>query len=352
MHLALSGLHRLERPDADAHRLFLAEGLLEAGVEPAAIIAAIDRGGNALIRLQKYDPDQPRVPAGSGRTSGEWTSTNGSSSVDISSGSENAAPMLVSATPIILSSDAPQPLALRPEVNPSTVTEVVMPPTGSLDACEEAESDCVKAAIQASRGDAANDNSRFLDLARCAEAGWACEMMSWGIEDFPLPLAGGVRFPHGGLVLINKGKLDRYLPPLFDRPPPIRRVSADNAGFLGPPESSSAEQDVNIVGYSCPPWDLAPNETVSPGQVGFTARRRAIRSLSSKMDGRIVEEICSLGKQWGKVVRAKVSYEHGATSGTALLTCWSIGGFNLNLDLRLESCCGRNDKFPQRAGVR
>jgi hypothetical protein len=32
----------------------------------------------AALDLKKYNPDQPRVPAGSGRESGEWT-TNGSS---------------------------------------------------------------------------------------------------------------------------------------------------------------------------------------------------------------------------------------------------------------------------------
>ena len=47
MHLALSGLGRLERPRADAHRLFLADGLLKSGLEADAIIAAIDAGGCA-----------------------------------------------------------------------------------------------------------------------------------------------------------------------------------------------------------------------------------------------------------------------------------------------------------------
>jgi hypothetical protein len=47
MHLALSGLGRLERPRADAHRLFLADGLLKSGLEAGAIIAAIEAGGAA-----------------------------------------------------------------------------------------------------------------------------------------------------------------------------------------------------------------------------------------------------------------------------------------------------------------
>jgi hypothetical protein len=77
MHLALSRLGRLRRPEADAHRLFLAEGLLKCGVEADAIIAAIETNASDIERLQKFNPDQPRVAAGSGRTSGEWTTTGG-----------------------------------------------------------------------------------------------------------------------------------------------------------------------------------------------------------------------------------------------------------------------------------
>jgi hypothetical protein len=44
MHLALSGLSRLMRPNADAHRLFLADSLLQAGVDAAVLMRALDLG--------------------------------------------------------------------------------------------------------------------------------------------------------------------------------------------------------------------------------------------------------------------------------------------------------------------
>jgi len=78
MHLALSGEARLEQPETDAHRLFLADGLLKAGVDPEAILKALDLGASALELLNRYSPDQPRVPAGSGRTSGQWAPSDGS----------------------------------------------------------------------------------------------------------------------------------------------------------------------------------------------------------------------------------------------------------------------------------
>jgi len=77
IHLALSGLDRLRRPEADAHRLFLADHLLEAGLPTDALLKALDLEPGATGALSKYNPNQPRVPAGSGRTSGEWTAGGG-----------------------------------------------------------------------------------------------------------------------------------------------------------------------------------------------------------------------------------------------------------------------------------
>jgi hypothetical protein len=53
------------------------DALMEEGVEPSAIVKGLgfDPAGCALS-LDKYSPDQPRVPAGSGRASGQWTSGN------------------------------------------------------------------------------------------------------------------------------------------------------------------------------------------------------------------------------------------------------------------------------------
>jgi hypothetical protein len=51
----------------------VADELIEAGVAPAALMKA--QGFDpAPLALLKYSPEQPRVPAGSGRESGQWTS--------------------------------------------------------------------------------------------------------------------------------------------------------------------------------------------------------------------------------------------------------------------------------------
>ena len=69
--LAFARLSRLESED-DAFRLFLAEALLDEGMTPRGL------AGQLGIDLEKYDPDERRVPAGSGRESGRWGPGSGS----------------------------------------------------------------------------------------------------------------------------------------------------------------------------------------------------------------------------------------------------------------------------------
>jgi hypothetical protein len=71
IHLAFLGLPKID--EADAYRLFLAGTALEKGASPSDLMRALGFP-RAARDLEKYNPDQPRVPAGSGRTSGQWTS--------------------------------------------------------------------------------------------------------------------------------------------------------------------------------------------------------------------------------------------------------------------------------------
>lgn len=62
---------------ADAYRLSLAEYLLDHGMTPAALMKELGFSLDALAPAKrddfaKYNPDQPRVPAGSDEESGRW----------------------------------------------------------------------------------------------------------------------------------------------------------------------------------------------------------------------------------------------------------------------------------------
>jgi Deoxyribonuclease NucA/NucB len=73
--LAFARLPRFEARE-DAFRLFCVDGLFKIGVSPQWLMRY--HGLETVeIDLLKYSPDQPRVPVGSGRESGRWTSGGG-----------------------------------------------------------------------------------------------------------------------------------------------------------------------------------------------------------------------------------------------------------------------------------
>ena len=75
VHLALAGLPKLEFDGEAAWRLSAADGLIKGGMAPATMLEALGLGPGANEPLGRaYNPDQPRVPAGNGTVSGQWTS--------------------------------------------------------------------------------------------------------------------------------------------------------------------------------------------------------------------------------------------------------------------------------------
>jgi hypothetical protein len=345
MHLALSGLDRLERPDADAHRLFLADGLLKAGFTSNDIVGAVESGFPTIDPLDKYDPDQPRVPAGDGRTSGQWTSTGGDSDSLASedANSEGTSPPWTAGSPVTTANaeaNVPQPFveSTRSEVNPDTVTEVADPQYETPYACQVARAHCVEAAIEASEYDAANDNGpRNLDLSNCRKAAFACTAMSWAMQNQPLPfIGGGVRFPHGGVVLIYRDRVDRYVPPLQGGGTPFLRRRSERG------REKSLTKVEKVDSYQFPPWKRAQDETIPLSSAGFRNYDKFVEAYSLTIHGSLTQKSYSLSKEWGRILRAKIAFEFASSPGTALLTCWARSGSDIRFDLTLECCvdCG------------
>lgn len=74
IHLAHGGLRQPEDLRSAACRLFIAESAMKAGMSPRTIIQALKIDYLDVDAFKKlYNPAEPRVPAGSGRTSGQWT---------------------------------------------------------------------------------------------------------------------------------------------------------------------------------------------------------------------------------------------------------------------------------------
>jgi len=74
IHLAHAGLAPPDEHRAWAHRLLMAHCAMLHGAPPRAVFEALHLDTNYIDTVERlYNPDEPRVPAGSGRTSGEWT---------------------------------------------------------------------------------------------------------------------------------------------------------------------------------------------------------------------------------------------------------------------------------------
>jgi hypothetical protein len=74
MHLAHASLGALPDFLDGAYRLFLAESAMANATSPHAVPEALGIDAKYVAAVEKlYNPEEPRVPAGSGPTSGQWT---------------------------------------------------------------------------------------------------------------------------------------------------------------------------------------------------------------------------------------------------------------------------------------
>ena len=85
IHLAYTGLPTLSDEQNGSFRLFLAERTLAAGVASRDLLKACGIDSAPLDLLNAgYNSNQPRVPAGTGRESGRWTTADASSVAPVS----------------------------------------------------------------------------------------------------------------------------------------------------------------------------------------------------------------------------------------------------------------------------
>ena len=73
VHLALARLGSMPDPLAASQRLVVADQLLRTGVSPSVFDDVLDDVRTDESVQRRYDPDQPRFPAGSGVVSGRWS---------------------------------------------------------------------------------------------------------------------------------------------------------------------------------------------------------------------------------------------------------------------------------------
>jgi len=196
VHLALTRLPRLKAPLAASRRLIAAEELLREGLAPDSLLKALGMTGAAVETILKYSADQPRVPAGSGRTSGQWT--------DDPNGQQSAAALN---TP-----PASQPISTRPsEVEPGSSSDVApneRPEARFHTGSPERGSNDV---VNPSTIEPVVDRALYHDTVVL----WLAQVLrSTGstVEvNFPLTLIGGDPTAYPDLIVLPHGSLVPYL---------------------------------------------------------------------------------------------------------------------------------------------
>lgn len=74
IHLAHARLPTPDDPYDAAHRLFIVDSFMKAGTSPRTVFEALRLSPQYIDAVEKsFNPDEPRVPAGGGKPSGEWT---------------------------------------------------------------------------------------------------------------------------------------------------------------------------------------------------------------------------------------------------------------------------------------
>ncbi len=74
IHLAHARLPELQDVQEASRRLFIVDHFMKAGTSPRVVLAVLGLKASGIDAVEKfYNLNEPRVPAGSGRTSGQWT---------------------------------------------------------------------------------------------------------------------------------------------------------------------------------------------------------------------------------------------------------------------------------------
>jgi len=76
----------------------------------------------------------------------------------------------------------------------------------------------------------------------------------------------------------------------------------------------------------------------------FGACEQAMDAFARRGGGTITERKYSISKEWGRVLRAKVSFARNGVAGTMLVTCWTGAGPGVQMAVEVEGC------GPQQAG--
>ena len=195
-HLALTRLQRLEEPLAASRRLVAAEELLREGLAPDSLLKALGMNEATIETILRYSADQPRVPAGSGRISGQWAAepTARQNSVP-----QKTPPTDRSGSTRSAESEAGSTSDAVPNARPETAIETRPPERSPADVVNPSTIELV------------NDRALYHDTVVRWLANTLRSVGSTVETNFPLTLIGGDPTAYPDLIVLPRGSLIPYL---------------------------------------------------------------------------------------------------------------------------------------------
>lgn len=85
-----------------------------------------------------------------------------------------------------------------------------------------------------------------------------------------------------------------------------------------------------------PPWSPTAEEQQMLDHTAFQHCEAVLQAFASRANGRISNEIYTFSRQWGNILRAKVTFIARGSTATSLLTCWSDAEGGVKMALTMD----------------
>ena len=90
--------------------------------------------------------------------------------------------------------------------------------------------------------------------------------------------------------------------------------------------------------FGAPPWSPAADERRALDHEAFQHGEAALQTLASSGNGRIANELYTFSKQWGKILRANLTFNLKGSSATWLVICWLEADGGVNMAMQIDDC--------------
>lgn len=93
-----------------------------------------------------------------------------------------------------------------------------------------------------------------------------------------------------------------------------------------------------------PPWSASPDENPASQSEGFALADQVLQALASRGDGKIIERHYWISREWGKILRSKVSLP--VSQAAHVVNCWYVSDSEVAIATKVD-----DDWEPTQSGA-